>query len=463
MSARWQDVAAVAGARGMVSSRTLPEAIPVGVEEGAMPVPTPMARRMVVGLCTLLLLPMGGSAVSAQSPGVDGLSEALLSVPASADTRGQIVSYVDYRAVEAARPGAAHPASYAALEALRAEHDASARLWLAASLGVASGSGDLLRTLAVGGDRWPSLLGFDFFDVDREIAFGAPPSDGLALLGRFDPAAITRAFGARDYTAAAASGWSLLCGPDGCDGGTRLHVDQVDPGDPFGGALGRLQPLAVSASELLGSASGETVRAMLDASGGRAPSLGADPAYRAAAEALAADGTIIQATLVPGGSITADVASLLIGGSDTTKGALEQLTATFEPIPPYELAAFADGASATEQVVRVALVYDAAADAQRALDVLPRRLDSLPSLEARMPLRQLLDERGVSAVDGRVVPSSDGTRSVALLTLRAPLASTLPDPGTGLMTSSSLVYHLLVSMLYSRDTLWLAPTLPGNG
>jgi hypothetical protein len=355
----------------------------------------------------------------------------------------QPVSYVDYRAVEQARPGAAQPTSFAALDALRAANDPSARLWLAAYQGIASGSGDLLMNLFAGAPDWPSLLGFDFFDIDREVAFGEPPSNGEVLLGRFDPTSIEAAYAARGFTQMDQDGRTLLCGPDGCDAGLTVHADQRNPANPFGGNLGRSQPLAISATELDNSAAIDTVQGILDTASGTTPSLAADPDYRAAAEAASAAGTVIQATLVPAALLSADPGE---GGASAA------------PIPAYDLLFFADGASDTEQVVQVGLVYENPADAQMAVDALPGRIDALNSVVTGQPVRQLLDERGVTSIQGQVIPSSDGTRSVALFELRAPLASSDPDPGTGLMTASSIIYKTLVDMLYRRDLQWLAPT-----
>ena len=84
----------------------------------------------------------------------------------------------------------------------------------------------------------------------------------------------------------------------------------------------------------------------------------------------------------------------------------------------------------------------------------------MESVRVLRPIRDLLDERGVGPVQGQVRASADGGRSVAVITLRAPLPAAEPDPGTGKMTSSSLVYRMLVNMLFARDTMWLAPELP---
>src|SRR4051794_25318024 len=94
-------------------------------------------------LLSAALLLAASPAPTDVSPPSSGLGDLLRSVPDSAATREQLVSYVDYRAVESSRPGAAQPTSYADFESLRSADDPSARLWSAAYLGITSGSGDL--------------------------------------------------------------------------------------------------------------------------------------------------------------------------------------------------------------------------------------------------------------------------------------------------------------------------------
>ena len=336
---------------------------------------------------------------------------------------------------------------------------------MAAWHGISSGSGKLLRGLLRSGATWPGLLGLDFFDVDSELAFGAPPSDGIVLSGDFDPGAIGQAFTARGYTGSDVDGHTLWCPAAGCESGPSIDFEARNPDNPFGGDLGRNEPMAVSATDLLGSAGFATVQGMLAAAGGSTPSLAERPAYRAAAEAVDPDVRLIQASLVPGDWLAADVAGLLMGSEslEEAKARLAELASTFEPIPPYELVAIVDGATATEQVVSVALVYGSAEDAAIAADVIPRRLETMESQAAGQPFRELLAGRGVSSVTGRAVPSGAGGRATALIELRAPLASDQPDPDSGKLTASSLVYRMLMDMVYRRDTMWLAPMLPVVG
>ena len=419
--------------------------------------------RRVVGALVLALSVVGAPAAAAE-PGA-ALLEALARVPDTSAATDQLVSFVDYRAAEAARPGAAQPSSFSQWQALRDAGDPSYGLWMAVWQGIGSGSGDLLRGLLRSGATWPGLLGFDFFDVHSELAFGAPPSDGIVLSGDFDPGAIGRAFTARRYTGSDVVGHTLWCPAAGCESGRSIDFEARNPDNPFGGDLGRNEPMAVSATDLLGSADIATVQGMLDAASRSAPSLAERPAYRAAAEAVEPDVRLIQASMVPGYWLEADVAGLLMGSEspEATKALLEKLASTFEPIPPYELVVIADGATATEQVVSVALVYDRAVDAAVAADVIPRRLETMESLAQGQPLREMLASRGVSSVTGRVVTSSLGDKATAVIVLRAPLASDQPDPDSGRLTASSLVYRMLMEMVYRRDALWLAPTLPVLG
>jgi hypothetical protein len=411
-------------------------------------------------VCSLLVALVLGAAPASGAGTGPGLLDALSRVPDTREVRAQPLSYVDYRAVEAARPGAARPASFMGLETLRASGDRSADVWSAAMMGVSSGSGDLTRNLYLAGE-WPRRLGFDFLEVDRELAFGAPPGEGLVLLGDFDPEAIARAFAARGFEPADLGTRTIWCGPDGCDAGLAMDPADRHPGDPFGGDLGRKQPLAVSPSDLLGSTSIATVRAMVAAGDGDVPSLATDPSYRAVVEAVPRGTTLIQATFVPAATIQADMPRVFGAGSvEQVEAVLSELAASFEPIPPYGLLGITDGATEDEQVVTLALVYGGEADAAVAAEVIPRRLAAMLSLRTARALSDELRDRGVTSVHGTVVAAVEGTRAVAAITLRAPLATDDPDPDTGRFMPSSMLYRLFGDMLRSRDTLWLAPALP---
>ena len=221
-------------------------------------------------LLALLVLPVGALS---QEPGPLTGSAALLAalarVPDTTDARQNAVSWLDQRAVAAARPGAAQPGSSAELQGLLASDDPAAELWLAAMQGVSSGDPDILARLRSAA-RWPAELGFDVTDIDQHLLFGLPPGDGSVLVGTFDPGVVADAFAMRGFTASAADGHTLLCGPAGCESGMAVHLADSDPGLLFGAALGRSEPIAVSSSEILSSADFETLSGMLAAAEGRA-------------------------------------------------------------------------------------------------------------------------------------------------------------------------------------------------
>jgi hypothetical protein len=314
----------------------------------------------------------------------------------------------------------------------------------------------MLRSAA----RWPDELGFDLLDIRQHLVFGQPPVDGTVLMGDFDPARIASTYADRGYTASESGGRTLLCGPAGCENGQQVDLGNADSGLPFGARLGRSVPLAVSDQDILVSPAIETLTGMLDAAGTEA-SLDEDPAYRAVATAADPALALIQATLLPGTllGMGPEVLGLLSQDPEEAGRLVAQLSEVFEPMPQPQVVGILDGATETEQVVTIALAYADEADATVAADVLPRRLQTLPSL-SMAPLAELLSERGVTSVTGQVVPAGDGTTAAAVVEVRAPLASAEPGPDNARPEASSRLYRLFADLVFRRDLLWLAPVLP---
>jgi len=426
--------------------------------------------RLTVLLATILIIAMGGSAGSAAAADEDegaaptGSAEALLAalarVPDSPAARGSTISYLDQKAATRARPGAAQPESMAELEALLGSDDLSASLWLAAMQGASSGDLDILQGFG-SADRWPGELGFDLLDIDQHLTFGEPPSDGSVLLGGFDPPSIVAAFTERGYTASPAGARTSLCGAVGCEEGQRVDISKADRGLPFGAALGRSEPLVVSERDILSSADLGTLTAMVAAADDDVPAMADDPSYHAIAVAVDPTVTLIQATLLPGGMLDVgpEIYGLLSDSPEEAGRLVVEPDELFEPMPAPGLLGILDGATETEQVVILALAYTDEADAAVATEVLPRRLETLPTLSAGA-LSELLAERGVTSVVGRVVPPGDETAPLAVVELRAPLASPEPTADGGRPASSSHLYRLFVDLAFRRDLLWLVPVLP---
>jgi hypothetical protein len=421
-----------------------------------------------VAILLLALLGLTGAAggavaedeVRAPMGSAAALLEALARVPDVPTTRANPVSYLDQVAVAAARPGAAQPGSVAELERLMASDDPAAQLWLAAMRGASSGDLELLRHLDTAAG-WPDRLGFDLFDIRQHAFFGAPPSDGSVLLGDFDPEAIATAFEGRDFAASEAGTRTLLCGPAGCEGGQLMDLANADRGLPFGAELGRSEPLAVSKGDLLSSADLATLSAMLEAADGDTPALADDPGYRALVGAADPEVALIQATLLPGGmlGLGPDIYRSFSDSPEEAADLVVALDGMLEPMPAAAVVGILDGATATEQVLTIALAYEDEAHAAIAAEVLPRRLATMPSL-LDGPLSELLDERGVTWVSGRVVPAAAGSMASATIELRAPLAGSEASSGGQPPEASSSLYRLFMGMIDRRDLLWLVPVLP---
>jgi len=416
-----------------------------------------MIRRLAA-LCILFsLLASPATAQEATEPLLDMLAR----VPDSALHVGSLVSYVDYRTVESARPGAARPRSTEEWMALRDAGEASLDLWLTDFYAVTTGSIRLREAFSTAGEEWPSLLGFDFFDVDRELHFGNPPDDGLVLAGTFDRDTIAVAHAARGFTSTDAGDWALLCGAAGCDEGYAIDFDSREPADPFGW-LGRQQPLLISDDTLLSSASLDTVEAMRDTTDRTRRSLADDPAVRTALGVIPDDAMLRQVTLVPWElPLPPDFGSLLRDAT-TDEGLLLGDLERFalEPILPYRLALLADTATPDEQVTYVVLLYYSEDDARSAAAVLPGRIDTVDSILENRPLRELFDDQGVTDIEVGVHVGPEGSGAATVLELHAPLPSSdlTRDPAA----QSSLPYRLLVEMVLSRDVSWLATSGPSG-
>lgn len=427
-----------------------------------------MPRRSIaltVVLASLILAataPLSARDTPAAETGTGGaLLDALTRVPITAPTPEATVSYLDQEALVAARPGAAQPASLEqALSALD-EGDPSAELWLAALMGAAGGDMALLGGLPQAVE-WPARLGFDLLDVERHLAFGVPPSDGAVLIGRFDPAAIAAAHEARGYTASAAGSRTRLCGATGCDRGMDVDLANVDRGMPFGGDLGRSEPLSVAEGDLLVSADLATLEAMEAASDGEAASLAEDPAYRGLALAADRSITVTQATFLPGTMLWLgpDIYAVLKGSPEEASELLESTADVFERMPPPAAVAILDGVMGDEQVVTIGLAYEDESDASTAAQILPRRLATLPATSFGVPLSDLLEERGVTSVSGTVVPATDQAMPVARIEVRAPLRGSDAHGDASRPAPSSDLYRLFIDHVYRRDLLWLVPVLP---
>lgn len=396
---------------------------------------------IVLALC--LTLPLVALAQEGES---SPLLDMLALVPDSPSVRGSIVSYVDYRAVESTRPGAAQPKSWAEWNALEASDDPSGDLWMAAFMGVTSGPSNFLAYLTQF-DEMPQVVGFDWFDIDRALTYGDPPAMGTVLAGDFDVDSIISAYEAREFEKSELNGLPLLCSVSGCDDGLRLDLTNTNPANPFGGQFGRREPLLIAPGYLMDSPDYEQVKAMANALEGDQDSLADAPDYRAAAEIAATNGTLVQIQFVSSALISAPFAS-----DDATQVAEEA-----DMLPLYQLAAFAHRVEGDYQIAEIILIYGSETDAQDAAATLQDRISHYTSMAIQKSLLEILEEREITLEQPRVLQDSDTGNWATVIDFTSPVPGQEPNETDNQIAQSGLNYRLLMNMLYQRDLAWLTP------
>ncbi len=383
----------------------------------------------------------------AQDEASSPLLDMLALVPDNSQARGAILSYVDYRAAESTRPGAAQPESWAEWNALQEAKDPSARLWMSAFFGVSSGPPDLLQYLMQFG-AMPEVVGFDWFDIDRGLTYGEPPSTGVVVAGDFDADAIIAAYEARDFVQLELNGLPLLCATEECDGFT-LDLKNRDVANPFGGNLGRNEPLLIVPGYLINSPDYEQVQAMADAYADDEDSLADAPDFRAAAAIASANGTLVQIQFVNFAMLSAPI---FPENPDETAEDLGVL-------PLYELAAFAHRVEGQDQIAEIILIYGNEVNAEAAAVEIQNRISKYESMAIRKPLLEILEEREITLVDPQVVQDEATGKWATVIAFTSPVPSSEEDD-SGDIVQSGLNYRLLINMLYQRDLAWLTPFQP---
>jgi hypothetical protein len=383
--------------------------------------------------------------------------------PDTRDIRAGEVSYVDFQALVSSQRGAAQPKNYQEWLAIQSQKTPGAGRFMAALRGISVGSADLALQFARP-EGMVKALGIDPFTIQRILSIGTPPSTALVLDGTFDPAAIGQALETKKYQKQPDLGsFALWCSVDGCDTGTKLNPAGREPGNPFGGNLGRKQPIAASTAQVFSSASYPLMQTMAKATGGRQASLAATPEYLSSAEAFMAAGTVLQVYFLNPKS-TKDAFTLPVGAqAGALKEFIEKAKAEFVPIPAYSLVTFAHVVNEDSELAMVALVYDSESDAKTAQDVILSRISKYQSLVTRRPLMELIKERQGTLETPQIYASQSTGKHVLVFTLSAPRqpGDATPDSNQ-VYPASGLLFRLLVNSAMRRDLGWLAIEFGGS-
>lgn len=320
--------------------------------------------RLALLFLSLLVLFSSAAADSGDPPFLEMLSR----VPISAASLESVsvITYVDYRAVEAARPNVPTPQSWAEWAALDRE---ASSLWLANANRIQSGPPEIFQYLTVL-ESMPQVMGFDVFDIDRALTFGDPPGTGYLYGGDFDLETLAAAHTARGYTQTEYHGMALWCGAVGCENGFQQNLRERDQANIFGGDLGRAFPFSAEPNYLYVSGDLANVQKMIDTVQGDLESVLDVPAYLAAADASTrGGGLLIQAQILS--PIQVGYMPNILDPTD-----YEAYFESIGNLPPYELAALVDKQDGSDQLAMIVLVYGSEDDAIQAAVELTERLET---------------------------------------------------------------------------------------
>lgn len=385
--------------------------------------------------------------------GRENLLELLNTVPDQPQYRESLISYVDYFATVEAREGAIIPESWTGLVGTEPPPH---QLYMAAIHGLVGGPTFFIHIYA-GGKLWRETVGFDFVDIERGITFGTPPDFGNVIIGNFDHDAIAAALSTQNYISSELSDFVQWCGTIGCENGLLVDVQERNIGNPFGGYIGRQEPLLVSDRMIVNSPALHVIMMVEDAVTDKVNSLADNANYVAAVNSITPDNLLIQAHFVHPSVFLLDVANLFLD-QDTDK--VEALIANMADLPQYDLVMIADTATGSEQVVILTLVYPSLADAEVAVDVVSTRLENADSFYFEQPLHELFESLNITDMVATAIQDDEHDLAVAVFEFHAPLVNSIVVEGEEVFPLSSPVFRLFISMIYTRDMVWLATELP---
>lgn len=304
--------------------------------------------------------------------------------------------------------------------------------------------------------------GFEIEVIERTLMFGSLPSVGTILQGDFEHEAIITAYTAASHELQTQSDLALLCSVNGCDDGFTTNLDARNQANPFGGALGRIEPILLLDQLILNSPDIEIVDMMIQAVDESIPSLADASEYQAVVEVAVDYGVMRQAALFSPESSLITLESL--ENFPIPADEIDALKEQVNLLPPYQLAMIADTANIDDEVQSgmMLLVYDDESEATDALEAIQANLqaDGLVSLQTRRPYYGIMSERGDLAF--KVVPHTPTGHYLVVVSLQSSLVYMPELDQEEIPEYTGLQFKLFLNMVYARDTLWLAVSDDGE-
>lgn len=374
----------------------------------------------------------------------------LLPTPAVVEEPFVLFTYADIHAALASR-GIDVPTDWSGVEAL--EHPNTVVFSLPQGM-----PGDLAPYLVIGAPGYRDRMGFDFFQVGQTLEFAGPPYTVYVLQGSFDPEQVVEAFVARDYEIVADEPATFLCPVAGCDTGMSTNLINRDLSVPFGGHLGRRQPVAVTGDLVISSTSDLVVEALLATRAGEFPSFADVPEVRALDALLAGFPYVTTVTMVnPAATALLDPMAIIGFGPDADPSRLEAVHAELDslPLPFYNLTAFASVADEQNEYGLALLIYPDAELAAIAAASVDQRLQSFEYGSAGLSFADYYGERG-AIEPATVFTHEESGISIVVLSIVREIPPLLDDDGVTVQTGQG--FSRLFGSVTMRDAFWLVPS-----
>ena len=248
----------------------------------------------------------------------------------------------------------------------------------------------------------------------------------------------------------------LLCPLNHCATDAATNLIERNPGNPFGGALGRRQAALASSTFLLSSPSYQVVVGTGDLIREAGTPLSDLEDVRAIAAILAAHDHVLNVRLVNPLLLSVADPLRLVGNlvhPDAVRSQLEELAA--QPLPPYSLAAYAATIDGGIEHGLVVLTYSDEEAALYAANSIEMRLNSLTSLRREVSYAVAWSDAGqLSFVSATQAQGTD------LWAVVVQLSAPMSEPGSSIdfqNIRSGRPYLRLTDDLSRRDVLWLLP------
>lgn len=372
-------------------------------------------------LVFMLLMLLLNSAGAQEDNRVDPpLIRMLAMVPNTSESRASAIYFNDRAAITESYKEAVMPTFWAEFDAISSSGedlnsaDFGRLLWWRIFKNNSSSFMGNINILRIGHEI-EQTVGFDFFDVDRELNYGRAPEMAMLLQGEFDLDHVRNAFSVLGFVNLHTQGAELWCDEAGCEAGFKINPQEINLANPFGGDKGRRQPLVIDDTYLMSSPDMAMVDSHLDTLRETQDSLADVAIYRAGVEALSQFGPLLQAMIFDGEwlqSIQENRASIVsISGVNAsrqqTQDAIHKYLEDFQELPRYQLMLFGDAVTDNAHIGMVALVYEDVTNAERAGEIIEKRINDYQSLQMRQPLIEVLANRFISNVQTSIYESSD--------------------------------------------------------